>query len=193
MNSPNEALQRNWYLLEAWGGLMLTAKVEIIARKVEFLLPMTWARARVDGRDQPFSKPRLPGNYAFVCLSRDPRNDDLLNEQAATLTTLRGVRAVYKNAAGRYAAVPKWEIQALKEAEAEEHLEAGKAKPKTMEARFKAGAKVRIVRHETWNGQVGEFLYAVRGMATLAMGLGIKLQVPECDLAETFGTDRMTG
>ena len=173
----------HWYLVESWGGMMLTAKAEIVGRGVEFLLPMTWRRAKVDGRDQPFATTRLPGNYAFVRLS-STSDDTHLNDQAAALLTLRGVRTIYKNAAGHYAPVRKGEIQALRTAEAKEHLEAGKAKPKFTEARFKPGSKVRILRHPTAEGHVGEFLYTVNGVATLAMPGGVKFCIPECDLGE---------
>lgn len=178
----------NWFLMESWPGMMLTAKVEIVGRRVEFLLPETWRRAKVDGRDQPHSSPRLPGQYAFVQIFGSS-----IDEQIAALLTLRGVRTVFKNSLGRYARVPEWEIQALKEAAAAEHREAGKAKPKQTETRFKAGARVRIMRHPTAEGHVGEFLYSVRGQSTLAMENGIKMDIPEFDLAEVDEPRRRAG
>lgn len=188
----NQDIRWDYFLIESWPGMMLTAKVETVSRGVEFLLPLTWRRAKVDGRDQPHSSPRLPGNYAFVRLGRvfeSGKKDaaeihEHLNEQAAALTQLRGIKTVFKNAAGRYSHVPQVEIQALKEMEAQEHQEASRGKGKAIESRFKAGAKVRILRHATAEGHVGEYLYSYHGMATLAAGSGIKLTIPECDLVE---------
>jgi hypothetical protein len=183
----------DWFLIESWPGLMLTAKVEIVAREVEFLLPLTWRRMKVDGRDQPHPTPRLPGNYAFVALPNDPMDQEIVNEQAAAIAGLRGVRRVFKNARGTYQATPKREIQALREIEAEEHREAGKARPKFAEQRFKPGAKVRILRHATFEGHTGEFLYSVRGQATLAMENGIRVPLPDCDIAEVGESLRRAG
>jgi len=177
-------LKSNWYLIGAEGGMMPTAQVEIVARGVEFLLPLTWRRALVEGHHKAVPAPRLPGGYAFVRLPYDPEDELLLNGQAAAVKALRGVREVYKNARGHYSAVPNWEIQALKDVGAEEYREACKTRPKFAEQKFLAGASVRIVRHATAEGHVGEFLYSVRSMATISMGNGIKMSVPDCDIVQ---------
>lgn len=175
----------DWYLIETEPGAMLTAKVEIIGRGVEFLLPMVWRRKLVEGSYKPVPEPRLPGRYAFIRLPRDPLDQDVLNGQAAAVIGLRGVRDVFKNSRREYATVQKWEIQGLKDADAEEHREASKAKPKFSEPLFRAGARVRVVRHPNYEGQVLEFLFSVRGQATLAFDNGIKVEIPENDIIET--------
>jgi len=186
MTNPN--YRYDWYLLEAEAGqgMMLTAKQEIVARGVDFLLPMSWRRKLVEGQHRPVPEPRLPGRYAFVHLPSDPANPDILNAQAAAVIALHGVRDIFKNARGAYATVPKWEIQALKDADAEEHREAAKAKPKFAEAKFKKGTVVRVVRHALYEGQIMEFLYSVRGQATLAFDNGIKVSIPDCDITEAM-------
>lgn len=184
MTNDNENLALDWYLIEAWPGMMLTAKVEIALRRLEFLLPMTWRRAKVDGKDQPHASPRLPGNYAFVRLSSAPWDGEFLNEQASAVKTLRGVREVYKNASGSYSPARRDQIEGLRQIEAEEHREAGRAHPKTTLSRFKREARVRILRHDRFEGQEGEFLFSVRGEATVAMENGIKIDIPEFDLIE---------
>lgn len=185
--NENQNYRWDWFLLECQPGMMPTAKVEIIGRGVEFLHPKTWRRAFVEGRFMPVPEPMLPGRYAFVrlpCEPDDPKNG-LLNEQGSAVETLRGVRQVFKNSSRTtFAPVQRWEIQALKDREATEEREAGKAKPKFMEPRFKGGTTVRIVRHDRFAGHIGEFLYSVRGQATIAMENGIKLPVPDCDIVE---------
>lgn len=180
---PNK-LRRNWYLMQSEPGAMTLAKKEIVARGVEFLWPRTWRRALVDGKMKPVPSPRLPGSYAFVCLScfPDDPGERLLNEQAAAVKALRGVRDLFRNATGHYSAVPNWEIQALKDIDALEEHEAAKSAPKTSLPKFTPGSMVRILRHSTAEGHVGEYLYSVRGMATLAMSNGIKMSVADCDL-----------
>jgi transcription antitermination factor NusG len=177
-------IRRNWYLLQSEPGAMTLAKKEIVARGVEFLWPRTWRRALVDGKMKPVPAPRLPGSYAFVCLScvTSDSHEELLNEQAAAIKALRGVRDVFKNASGHYAPVPNWEIQALKDIDAEEEHEAAKSSPKTTLPKFPAGSMVRILRHPNAQGHVGEYLYSVRGMATLAMAGGMKVSIPDCDI-----------
>lgn len=199
----------SWYLIEAHAGMMLVAQAEIISRGVEFLRPMTWRRGRVVFAEQngsippisaknshvmPVPSPRLPGNYAFVRLPTELGDPDTLAEQAAIVKGLRGVREVFKNAKGMYARVPQWEIDALKKADADEELEAGKAKPRVMAPKFEAGTLVRVVRGEMFEGMVGEFLYAVRGQAAIALPNGIKVPVSECDLArDTSDQARLAG
>lgn len=192
MTDAKQHIRWDWFLIESWGGMMLTAKVEIVTRGVEYFLPMTWRRTKVEGRDQPHATARLPGNYAFVRLGRVFDSEDknaiedpaYLNEQAAGLAQLRGVRTVFKNAAGRYSPVPRYEIHDLRKREAEEHQEASRGKGKTVESRFKPGAKVRILRHATAEGHTGEYLYTYHGLATIAVPGGIKFTIPECDLVE---------
>jgi transcription antitermination factor NusG len=184
MADKKEEIRWNWYLLQSEPGAMTMAKMEIVARGVEFLWPRTWRRASVDGKMKAVPSPRLPGSYAFVrlpCLPEDGRQE-MLNEQAAAVKSLRGVRDLFKNAMGHYSPVPNWEIQALKDIDAQEEHEAAKSSPKTKEPKFPAGSMVRILRHATAAGHVGEYLYSVRGIATLAMGNGIKMSVPDCDL-----------
>lgn len=186
----------DWYLLEAeqGQGMMLTAKQEIVARGLDFLLPMSWRRRLVEGQHKPVPEPRLPGRYAFVSLPSDPDRPEVLNAQAAAVIALHGVRDIFKNARGAYATVPKWEIQALRDADAEEHREAAKAKPKFTEPRFKQGTMVRVVRHAIYEGQIMEFVYSVRGQATLAFDNGIKVTIPDCDITEATGQRaRMAG
>jgi transcription antitermination factor NusG len=177
-------IRLNWYLLQSEPGAMTMAKREIVARGVEFLWPRTWRRELVDGKHKPVPSPRLPGSYAFVCLPCEPSDRDrtMINEHVAAIKGLRGVRDVFKNASGHYAPVPNWEIQALKDIDAQEEHEAAKANPKTTEPKFPAGCMVRILRHATMSGHVGEYLFSVRGMATIALGNGIKMSVPDCDL-----------
>lgn len=187
MADENEEIRWNWYLLEAEGGSesVALAQKEIVAHDVGFLWPKTWRRERVDGKFRPVPYPRLPGSYAFVqlpCQPNDPHRE-MINEHVAEVLKKRGVRRVFKNAEGHYAPVRNWEIQALKDLGAEEEHEAAKASPKTKEPKFPAGSKVRILRHAKFEGRVGEFLYSVRGIATLAMDNGIKLPVPDCDIA----------
>jgi len=191
MTEPTH-IRWDYFLIESWGGMMLTAKIEIVKRGLEFYLPLTWRRAKVDGRDRAHPENLMPGNYAFVRLARGFSSDRkdaaedtaYINDQASALAQLRGVRAVFKNARGAYSPVPRREIQALKDREAQEHQEASRGKGKVQETRFKPGTKVRIVRHATAEGHVGEYLYSYHGSATLAMPGGVKFTIPECDLVE---------
>jgi hypothetical protein len=177
-------LKTGWYLISAEAGMMPTAQVEIVGRGVEFLLPKTWRRALVDGHHKAVPAPLLPGGYAFVRLSMSEKDDQVLNEQAAAVKALRGVREVYKNAMGTYSPVRNWEIQALKDLDASEYREACKTRARVSEPKFPAGCHVRILRHATMQDRIGEFLYSVRGQATLAMDNGIKLPIPDCDIAQ---------
>lgn len=180
-----QAISYDWYLIDVHGGMMLTAQKEIIARGVEFFHPKSWRRAMVEGHYRPVPTSMLPGGYAFVALPSEPEDPDqeMINGQAGALKRLRGVHDVFKNSRGRYEKVRRNEIQALKDMEAEEHLEAGKTRPKFVEPKFQKGTMVRVLRHATVEGNVGEFLFSVRGLATLAMPNGIKFSVPDCDLA----------
>ncbi len=178
------SVRQSWYLISAEPGMMPTAQVEIVARGVDFLLPQTWRRVLVEGHHKAVPAPLLPGGYAFVRLQNDPEDDLLVNEQAAAVKGLRGVREVYKNAQGSYSPVRKDEIQALRDLDALEYREACKTRPKFAKQKFQAGASVRIVRHATAEGHVGQFLYSVRSLATLSMGNGIKMSVPDCDIVQ---------
>jgi uncharacterized protein YjlB len=177
--------RHNWYLIQSDPRMMELAAAEITARGVEFLWPQTWRRVIVDGQPRAVPSARLPGNYAFVRLQYVPTDSDdtLLNDQAAAILSLRGVREVYRNARGHYSAVQAWEIQALKDVDAADRREAVKARPKFTNAQYKPGCAVRVLRGNA-EGQSGEFLFSVRGMATVAVGNGIKLSVPECDITE---------
>ena len=177
----------HWYLIAADTGMMPTAQFEIVTRKVGWLLPKMWRRALVDGQFRPVSSLRLPGNFGFVELPKikgDPL-ETLLNEKAAAVEALRGVRKVYTNAAGRYSRVPADEIQYLKDQEAADYKEACKSKPKFAAPKFPPNTTVRILRNERYAGYVGEYLYSLRGMATIAMPNGIKLPpIPDCDIVQ---------
>ena len=177
--------RHNWYLIQSEPNMMETAQSEIIARGVDFLWPQTWQRKIVDGKPLVLGKARLPGNYAFVRLQCVPTDadDTLLNDQAAAILSLRGVREVYRNARGHYSAVPAWEIQALKQIDADERRDAAKSRPKFRETRFQSGKPVRIKRGNA-EGQIGTFLYSVKGMATITVGNGIKISVSDDDLSE---------
>jgi hypothetical protein len=197
----NQNIRWDYFLIESWPGLMLTAKLEIVKRGIDFMIPQTWRRAKVDGRDQPHSSPRLPGNYAFVKLGRVYESDakdaaevvSHLNDQAAALAQLRGVKAVFKNASGNYSAVRKHEIQELKELEATEHQDASKGKGKTIESRFKKGTKLRVLRHPYLKDEIVEYLWSYHGEAKVATANGIKADIPEYDLIEAPAQARMAG
>lgn len=183
-------LRWDWYLIEVWGGMMDTARCEIVAHGVDFERPDTWRREKlVSGQHAAVPYPRMPGNYAFVRMACDPSRYDYLREQAAALLSLRGVRHIFRSAGAgdRFAVVPRGEVQALRDADAADRKAAASARWKATEVRFKAETVVRIIRHASAEGHTGIFAYSVKGMATITMSNGAKLSLPECDLAEVTG------
>lgn len=178
---PKIVLPEHWHLIRCQTGMTTHAVARLLERKIQAYVPKTFHREKFGREVRIIATLRLPGQYAFVQLQDDPKNPQLVIDQAGVVAAERGVSHVFTNDAGRPYRIPFSEIVLLMQLEADEYCDAGKPPSRAKPNRFVPGQTVKIVRHELWAGYEGEIVTAARGMARIVVGNMI-VSIPDCDV-----------